>query len=119
MEKSEAMEYYIGYPDELLNDTLIAEYYQELNIADDSYFQNALNSRTFRTNKSYKKLREPVDKKDWKRHSKTAIINAFYSVQDNSISKCFVGIAKAKSIVARRYLIGGNSLDEVVKIFFE
>ena len=87
MEKSEAIEYYIAYPDQLLNDTLVAEYYEELDISDDDYFQNALNARTFYTNKSFKKLREPVDKKDWKRHSKTAIVNAFYSSQDNSISK--------------------------------
>ena len=87
MEKSEAIQYYIAYPDELLNETLVAEYYETLNFSDSDYYQNQLDSRIFHTNQSFKKLREPVDKKDWKRHSKTAIVNAFYSAQDNSISK--------------------------------
>ena len=87
MEKSDAIEYYIAYPDKLLNETLVAEYYEELSVSDDDYFQNTLNARVFFTNKSFKKLREPVDKKDWKRHSKTAVVNAFYSAQDNSISE--------------------------------
>ena len=87
MEKSEAIQYYIAYPDKLLNETLVAEYYETLNVSDSDYYQNQLDSRIFHTNKSFKKLREPVDKKDWKRHSKTAVVNAFYSAQDNSISK--------------------------------
>ena len=95
MEKSEAIEYNIAYPDELLNDTLVAEYYQELNISDDNFFQNVLNRRTFDTNKSFKKLREPADKKDLKRYGKTAIVNAFYSRDDNSIGKCCMWIAEA------------------------
>ena len=61
MEKSEAIEYYIAYPDELLNDTLVAEYYETLSISDKDYYQNALNVRTFDTNDSFKKLRQPVD----------------------------------------------------------
>ena len=87
LEKSEAIEYYVGYPDELLNDTLVSEYYEDLNITDEDYFQNTLIVRTFYTNKEYKKLREPFDKKDWKRHSKAAYASAFYTHEENSISE--------------------------------
>ncbi|KAF0289689.1 Neprilysin-2 [Amphibalanus amphitrite] len=95
MEKSDAIEYYIAYPDKLLNETLVAEYYEELSVSDDDYFQNTLNARVFFTNKSFKKLREPVDKKDWKRHSKTAVVNAFYSAQDNSITISHYNVPRA------------------------
>ena len=95
MKKSEAIEYKIAYPDELLNNTLVADYYQELSISDDNFFQNVLNRRTFHTNKSYKKLREPADKKDWKRYGETAVVDAFYSSVHNSIGKHCMWIAKA------------------------
>ena len=37
------------------------------------------------TNYAWKKLREKVDKTDWKRHSRPAVVNAFYSSIENSI----------------------------------
>ena len=36
-------------------------------------------------NYHWKKLREPVDKTDWKRHANPAVVNAFYSSLENSI----------------------------------
>ena len=37
------------------------------------------------TNKSFKKLREKVDKTDWKRHANPAVVNAFYNSIENSM----------------------------------
>lgn len=38
-------------------------------------------------NKSYKKLREPVNKTEWTKHSGATKVNAFYNNQENSIRK--------------------------------
>ena len=37
------------------------------------------------TNYHWSKLREKVDKTDWKRHANPAVVNAFYSSIENSI----------------------------------
>lgn len=44
-----------------------------------------LNLTKFGTDYSFSKLRQPVNKSDWITHSRTAIVNAFYSAIENSI----------------------------------
>ena len=39
----------------------------------------------FGTNYAFSKLRENVNKTDWKRHGNPAVVNAFYSPLENSI----------------------------------
>ncbi|XP_037075869.1 neprilysin-2-like [Pollicipes pollicipes] len=86
VEKSKTISYYIAYPDELLNDTLVGEFYENLTLSDDNFLRNKLNHSIFAVNYSYRKLRDPVDKKDWRRHSRAAVVNAFYNTVDNSIT---------------------------------
>jgi len=76
---------YIGYPDQLLNDTLVDEYYELLTINPDEYYKNVFSYNKFVTDKSYNKLRELNDKEDWKKHSIAATVNAFNYLDDNSI----------------------------------
>ena len=108
LEKADAFATYIGYPTgnpferkgfdeilninfylilaELLNDTLVSNYYKELSIDQNEYFSNVFrNYNRFITNKSYHKLREPNDKNDWKKHALAATVNAFNYLDSNSI----------------------------------
>ena len=50
-----------------------------------TYFQNGIGMSIWSTNYHWKKLRETVDKTDWKRHANPAVVNAFYSSIENSI----------------------------------
>lgn len=72
IEKLDAFKTYIGYPDQLLNDTLVNQYYQNLTVDKEEYFKNVFGYNKFVTNKSYAKLRELNDKDDWKKHALAA-----------------------------------------------
>ncbi|KAL5238849.1 hypothetical protein ACI65C_006259 [Semiaphis heraclei] len=56
-----------------------------MTINDKDYFTSMMNFTKFATHYGFSLLRQPVNKSDWIHHSKTAIINAFYSYDENSI----------------------------------
>lgn len=51
----------------------------------------------FGTDYSFKRLRDKVDKKDWKNHGAAAVVNAYYSPIENSIREYFVLYSYVKS----------------------
>lgn len=83
--KLHAMATHIGYPDEMLDDSKIEKYYHKLNIDSNKYFESFLGMNVFGTDYSFNKLRLPVNKTEWVRHARPAIVNAFYSSIENSI----------------------------------
>ncbi|XP_015116946.1 neprilysin-2 isoform X2 [Diachasma alloeum] len=85
LEKAASMTSHIAYPDELLDDRKLEEFYQDLELSDENYLQNILNLTLFGTEYSFSKLRKPVNKSDWVTHGRPAIVNAFYSSIENSI----------------------------------
>lgn len=90
LEKAKKMVTHIGYPDELLDDSKLIEYYGSLNIDQEKYFESITNISKFTIAKTYQKLREPVNKNDWENHAGVAIINAFYNPLENNIRKQIV-----------------------------
>ncbi|XP_020813040.1 endothelin-converting enzyme homolog isoform X2 [Drosophila serrata] len=84
-EKLHSMATHIGYPDEMLDNEKLANYYAKLDIDPDKYFESFLGMNIFGTDYSFNKLRLPVNKTDWVRHARPAIVNAFYSSLENSI----------------------------------
>ncbi|XP_037090373.1 neprilysin-2-like isoform X3 [Pollicipes pollicipes] len=84
-EKSKAINYHIAYPEEILNETALAIVYDGLYIDDEHYFENNINMSVFGTNYAFKKLREHIDKNDWRTHGSAAVVNAYYSPIENSI----------------------------------
>lgn len=76
---------FIGYPDELLDDSKLIEYYKDLTLDGENYFESILNISKFEVRKLVRNFRTPVDKTDWKLHAYVAIINAFYDPLENSI----------------------------------
>jgi len=85
MEKLRTMKEYIGYPEEILVEKNLEELYEKLEVGAESHFLNGINMSVWGTNYAWKKLREKVDKTDWKRHGAPAVVNAFYSSIENSI----------------------------------
>ena len=76
---------YIGYPKEILENKKIEDLYKGLTINKDTFYQNSINMGLWSINYHWSKLREEIDKTDWKRHSNPAVVNAYYNALENSI----------------------------------
>lgn len=93
LDKAASMTSHIAYPDELLDDKKLEQFYEKLELTDDNYLGGILNLTLFGVEYSFSKLRKPVNKSDWVTHGRPAIVNAFYSSIENSIREyCFVKI---------------------------
>ncbi|KAL1449213.1 hypothetical protein WDU94_000430 [Cyamophila willieti] len=85
IDKAKSMSTHIAYPDELLENGKLEEFYTGLELEPSNYLEAVLNLTKFGTNYSFSQLRKPVNKTDWKSHGNPAIVNAFYSSIENSI----------------------------------
>ena len=85
-EKAERMANNIAYPGELLDDGLLNEFYSGLSFEETGFMQNILRLNKFVQQYYANGLRVPVDKTSWKTHGGAAIVNAFYSAEENSIN---------------------------------
>lgn len=83
--KANAIFSHIGYADELLDNEKLIEYYKELNVDENKFFESIFGSKVFQADLNYKKLREPVNKTDWRSHSYIVEVNAAYSPIENSM----------------------------------
>lgn len=59
IQKAHAITPYIGYPDNLLNDTLVGELYKQLQLVPGNYFTNVQNLRKWSTDYAFDQLRKP------------------------------------------------------------
>ncbi|XP_055304830.1 neprilysin-2-like [Sitodiplosis mosellana] len=85
IQKAHKMNYHIAYPEELVDNNKLEEYYQHLELVSNSLYDNVRRVRIFKSNNLIRKLRLPVNKTDWETHSIPFIVNAFYSLLENSI----------------------------------
>lgn len=85
LQKLASIKDYIAYPKEIKETAKLEALYDGLKINKSTYFQNGISMSIWGTNYAWRKLREKVDKTDWKRHANPAIVNAFYSSIENSI----------------------------------
>lgn len=85
LDKANAMQNHIGYPDELLDDKKLTDFYESLPIGSNSMFLNVLSVHRFKRNFDFKLLREPVNQTDWRKHAFSSMVNAMYSPAENSI----------------------------------
>lgn len=85
LDKAAGMSNHIAYPNELLDDKKLEEFYEKLELTSDNYLESILNLTLFGTEYSFSKLRKPVNKSDWITHGRPAVVNAFYSSIENSI----------------------------------
>ncbi|CAB3363322.1 Hypothetical predicted protein [Cloeon dipterum] len=85
LEKAASMASHIAYPDELLDDNKITEFYDKLELNPDLYLESVINMTIFGTDFSFNRLRKPVNKTEWITHGRPAVVNAYYSSIENSI----------------------------------
>lgn len=85
LNKLHSMSTHIGYPDEIMDNSKIEKYYDNLKIDENNYLSSVLNMNVFGTDYAFNKLRKPVNKTDWVTHARPAVVNAFYSSIENSI----------------------------------
>ncbi|XP_014207873.1 neprilysin-2-like [Copidosoma floridanum] len=85
LDKAKSMTTHIAYPDELLDDKKLEKFYEKLEISSGSYLQNILNLTRFSEMNTFETLRKTVNKSSWIDHSRSAIVNAFYSPTKNSM----------------------------------
>lgn len=88
LQKAESITNLIAYPDELLDDKKLKELYKNLHLPSDNYLQDLLNLRLFNDEYFFSELGKPVRKNEWVSHGNSAVVNAFYSRNGNSIGKC-------------------------------
>ncbi|XP_030765452.1 neprilysin-2 isoform X1 [Sitophilus oryzae] len=85
LDKAKSMSTHIAYPDELLDNRKLEEFYNDLELDERQYLRSILNLTLFGTKISFQRLRQPVNKTDWITHGRPAVVNAFYSAIENSI----------------------------------
>lgn len=85
LEKAYGMHIHIAYPNELLDDTKLNEYYDGLIIRPDSLLDNVMQIRKFMRHRKIIQFRETINKTDWQTHSRVTAVNAYNSLMENSI----------------------------------
>lgn len=85
LDKVKAMSTHIGYPDEIMDNRKLEQYYSGLEVNPDTYLESVLRMNVFGTDYAFNKLRKPVNKTDWVTHARPAVVNAFFSTIENSI----------------------------------
>lgn len=85
--KAKAIYSHIGYPDELMDDEKLIDYYKKVEVDENKFLESILSVKTFQQDLTFEKLREPLNKTDWRSHANVVEVNAAYSVIENSIRK--------------------------------
>ncbi|XP_026282422.2 neprilysin-2 [Frankliniella occidentalis] len=87
MMKAEVMGYHIGFPDELLNDTVLDDHYSWVELDEGRLMENVMALDKESNRRSREKLRTRVKKSDWTYMTGFAdVVNAYYAHGENSLS---------------------------------
>lgn len=87
LKKLRSMNSNIAYPVELLNDSLIEDYYKNLQLNDTNYLQSAINIDLHGREFVCSRYHKIADRKDWIDQSSSTFVNANYNGKTNSIRK--------------------------------
>lgn len=85
LKKARAITPVIGYPNGLLDSSNMETYFRDLKMDSTNYFQNILWTKKHDTHKRLIRLRETVDKHDWRSLVTPALFNALYYPDTNVI----------------------------------
>lgn len=87
LDKSKELTSYVGYPEELKNNSKIDELYKGLELTDKTLLGNIFILDKFREECECRKFRQPYDRKNWKSRVSPFIVNARYTPSENTIRK--------------------------------
>lgn len=83
--KANAMHFHIAYPNELIDNNKLEEYYRDVELEPDSLIHSVLSIRKSNINRMIRQLRELNNKTNWEKYSSSAEVNAFYTPSENGI----------------------------------
>lgn len=89
LKKARNMEAVVGYPEEILDNSKLIEYYKGLKIHKKKYFDSMRNIEKFFRRKLFHNFRRPVNRRDWETHSGLGLVRAFHSPFGNRIRENF------------------------------
>ena len=85
LKKIDGMKNVIAYPEELINDSLVEKYYNNVEMTSDQYFQNILSMSRSYWKHTNGELREPIIERNvWTNYNVTQV-NTFYWFPLNTI----------------------------------
>ena len=76
---------HVGFPVELLDMAKLEEFFAGIEMKPDKFFDNRVEIERWRMKNSFEKLREKVNKTDWKSHAEPFDINAMFIPAENAI----------------------------------
>ena len=76
---------HVGFPVELIDMAKLNEYFADLEMKPDKFFDNSAQISRWKIKNQFAKLREKVNKTDWKYHADPYQVNAAYMQLENSI----------------------------------
>lgn len=82
-EKADMITNMIGYPGYIMNNTALEEKYSDLEVEEESYFNNSVRFNQWVLRENLRKLTKPVDRTKWGMTPST--INAYYTPLNNQI----------------------------------
>ena len=85
LKKLEVMNNMIGYPDELTNEDIVTKHHAGLVIKEGDFYGNKLRLSSWNALVYHSRLRERVDKMDWRDNSLVPIVRAFYANDKNAM----------------------------------
>ena len=85
LKKLDVMKNFIAYPDELTIEKVVAEHHSGIVVEEDDFYGNKLRMFTWDRQFKHSRLRERVDKTDWRDFSLVPIVNAFYAWDINAM----------------------------------
>lgn len=85
VQKARDIHFHIAYPTELLDDNKLNEHYDGLSMRSDSLLHNVMQTRQFVRRNKIREFHKVINKTDWKTHSMTTAVNAYYTMLENSV----------------------------------
>ena len=76
---------HVRFPVELLDMAKLEEFFAGIEMKPDKFFDNRVELGRWWMKNSFEKLREKVNKTDWKSHANSAVVNAYYNGVTNAI----------------------------------
>lgn len=101
--KLQHMKTLIGYPDELIDDAKLENFYAALNLSFNSFLEDILRVQGFYSTFELGRLRDFFNKTDWVDHARPADVNAYYSGIENNIRKLHTGTWSSLSFVLANF----------------
>lgn len=88
IDKAEKLRDFVGYPDWLVNDTVIENMYKHIELNESDFFGSVLKMRKNILNEVWLALRRPENASEWAHYDRiegVTLVNAYYSLRHNTI----------------------------------